>query len=246
MSFYCTHFAKKYIQRTYVYPFFYALATITAAFISFAVLRILAQIFETRAVYEKINNQIPPIVNPMVTLFYVFTYIFNPVKTSIHVANIWIIITGHVIAATLGGIIWWKLKQKHPEYENAFKNVDKIKARDLTWDGIFVFVTTLATFIIQYIINKQTNNYILSTSYTGMLTLIMLLIASWSGRFSFPTNIYVSWGSFIVALLSKNVKRKTNASYMGFVALVYISSTALISLVYVELPINHSSALFIS
>ncbi|MHA3786498.1 hypothetical protein [Mycoplasma sp. Z244C] len=245
MSFLCTHLAKAYNKRNFIYPFFYALATLTSAFISFAVLRILAQFFEPKSMYEKINNNIPPIVNPMVTLFYVFTYVFNPVKTQIHVANIWLIILGHVIGGIIGGLIWACIKRKRPSLNNSYKNVSMIQRTELSWDTGFVFVFTLLTFIIQYVINKKSNNYILSSSYTGLLTFLMLLLASWMLRLSFPTNIYVSTGSFIVSLFYDRDKIKANASYLSFVALAYIISTALVSLVYVELPINHNSALFI-
>ncbi|SJZ41342.1 hypothetical protein [Mycoplasmopsis verecunda] len=244
MSFLCTHYAHKYTKRNFLYPFFYACATLTAALISFAVLRILAQIFEPDK-FDEINNNIPPIVNPMVTLFYVFTYAFNPIKTQIHIANIWLIILGHIIGGTLGGLIWVRIKRNKKYLNNSYKNVKDIKPKELLWDSGFIFSFTLLTFIIQYIINHKTNNYILSSTYTGGLTLCMLLSASWMLRFSFPTNIYVSGGSFIVSYYYNKSKRKTNALYLMFVALVYIVSTAIVSYIYIILPISHNSALFI-
>ncbi|WP_416755744.1 hypothetical protein ACM0K4_01695 [Mycoplasma sp. VS42A] len=245
MSFLCTHFAKKYKRRNFTYAFFYALATLSSAFISFAILRILAQIFEPRAIYLKINNSIPPIVNPMVTLFYVFTYVFNPIKTEIHVANIWLIILGHFIGGIIGGLLWAWIKRNNAHLNNSYKNVALIQSKELSWDTGFIFIFTLLTFIIQYVINKKSNNYILSSTYTGLLTYLILLVASWMLRLSFPTNIYVSTGSYIVSLFYDRDKIKANTTYILFVALAYIISTALVSLVYVELPINHNSALFI-
>ncbi|MFV8459215.1 hypothetical protein [Mycoplasma sp. CR] len=245
MSFLCTHFAKKYNHRNFVYPFFYALATLTSAFISFAVLRILAQIFEPKAMYEKINNSIPPIVNPMVTLFYVFTYLFNPIKSQIHIANIWLIILGHFIGGIIGGLLWALIKKNRPSLNASYKNLTRIQIKELSWDAGFIFAFTILTFIIQYVINKKSNNYILSSTYTGLLTYIILLVASWMLRLSFPTNIYVSTGSYVVSLFYDRDKIKANTTYLLFVASAYIISTALVSLVYIELPINHNSSLFI-
>ncbi|MEA4190897.1 hypothetical protein [Mycoplasma sp. 2248] len=234
MSLLLTYVGKKYVKLKFIFPFTYGLATLAAGLLSYFILRGVVYQFEND-LYNDISKNVPPVINPVVSLFYVFIYLFNKNlnNQTILFLNLFLLFLAHMLASIVSGNVWGLISRKYKKLQVSNMNKSSIKTYSTLKDVSQIIIFASILFAIQHTITENLNSYVMADTIAGLTTYVALLACTLVFKeFSFPTNIYVCAGSFFASLHTNKKNWHKNLLYTGIVASTYILISIILSGIY--------------
>ncbi|QNM93886.1 hypothetical protein H9M94_01260 [Mycoplasma sp. Pen4] len=242
MSFVSTYVANKKPRIKYIYALIYSLAIFGSALVSFAVLRLLVFLFESNNLYQKVNTDLPPVVNPLGTIFYLLQWGFSntEVTNSFYVGNLFLVLFAHLLGAFSAVVLFIFINKKWPHFNNYYVNCKTTTLKNISINNIGIIILVSLLFITQFVIynDNLTQNFIFISASGALITLTLLLTTRWLGDMNFPTNIFVTFGSYLTVLYHNRKSWKNNTVLLGYTVFTYVI-TALVAVgIYSSVIVN--------
>ncbi|RIV16844.1 hypothetical protein [Mycoplasmopsis gallopavonis] len=235
ISFVSTYLAKRKIKIKLAFSIIYSLGILGSSLLSLSILKMLFFVSKSPMLSY---NELVPIINPMGTLLFLCVELIEFISlnqaSKILALNVLILLLVHLFAALSAFILAFFFLKRKPEYKDLFIGTNSLSKKVISYQFCFIFIFILLVFLIEYKLNFKVSlqNVLFKEMLSALACFLTLAWISLLGQFNYPTNLYVAFATFLLAIWQRKTRLVTNLVQMQITIIFYCTNSLLISLFY--------------